>query len=404
MTGVTPPTDDRRLRGGRLVLLTAVIVLAAATLRATFLTVAPVAREIGDDLDASATLIGLLTSIPVLCFAVFSPAAVALIRRGGADFALSLTMIGAIAGALVRVAGGIPLALVGTAIMGVFLTVGNVVIPVIVGREFSAHRAHTMTGVFTAALNVGTMTVTLATAPLAAQVGWRWAITVWVVFPIAALACWVALRGLGCALVPHRGANRAAAANRGSAWRHGPTLLLAAAFAGQAFAFYGMTAWLPSLLSDQGMSSTAAGVVAAVFQVAGVVGSLLLPALTTRASLMTGVVCVGIAWLVVPLGFLLAPSLWLAWCAVGGLAQGGGITVVFIMINALATDDGTKAGRSGTVQGVGYGVAALGPIAIGAVHEATGAWTVPLLLVLAAVVLFFAGGVLAVRALGRASV
>lgn len=387
----------------RVVLLTTVIVLTGATLRAPFLAVAPVARTIGADLDASAAVIGLLTSIPVLCFAVFSPAAVALIRRGGADFALTVTLAGAVVGCLVRAGGGIGFAIVGTAIMGMFLAVGNVVVPVIIGREYSAHRAHTMTGVYTSALNVGTMTVTLTTAPLADAVGWRWAITLWAVFAIAALACWIPLRGLRAAFVPHGGGRAAAAASAGSAWRHTPTLLLAAAFAGQAFAFYGVTAWLPTLLSDGGFSSAAAGAIASIFQVAGVAGSLLLPVVTTRASLLAGVLSVAAGWLVVPLGFLFAPSAWFVWCAVGGLAQGAGITVVFIMITGLAPDEHTKAGRSGTVQGVGYAVAAAGPIALGALHESTGAWTLPLLVVLASVLLFLVAGVLCVRALKRAA-
>jgi len=387
----------------RIALLTAVIILTGATLRAPFLAVAPVATAVGSDLGVTAAVVGLLTSIPVLCFAVFSPAAVALIRRGGADFALTVTLIGAVAGCLIRAGGGIALALVGTAVMGMFLAVGNVVIPVIVGREYGAHRAHTMTGVYTSALNVGTMTVTLTTAPLAEGIGWRGAITVWAVFAIAALACWIPLRGLCASFVPRGGGRPASGVVPGSAWRHGPTLLLAAAFAGQAFAFYGVTAWLPTLLADDGFSGSAAGAIASIFQVAGVAGSLLLPIVTTRASLLAGVLCVGAGWLVVPLGFLFAPAAWFVWCAVGGLAQGAGITVVFIMITRLAPDEHTKAGRSGTVQGVGYAVAAVGPIALGALHDATHAWTLPLLVVLSSVLLFLVAGVLSARALRPAT-
>lgn len=383
----------------RAVLLVLAIVLGAAALRAPFLAVAPVARTIGEDLGTSAAVVGLLTSIPVLCFAAFSPAAVALVRRGGADFALAVTLAGATIGCLVRIGGGVPLALAGTAVMGMFLAVGNVVIPVIVGREFRAHRAHVMTGVYAAALNGGTMLATLLTAPLAGAIGWRWAITSWAGFAVAALACWLALRGPRAALRPRAAPAPAGAAVTGSAWRHAPTALLACAFAGQGFAFYATTAWLPTLLADQGYSGTAAGAIAAIFQVAGIAGSLLLPVLTIRVSATAGILAVGMAWLAVPFGFLLAPSGWLLWCAVGGLAQGGGITVLFILINALGADERTTAARSGIVQGVGYAVAAAGPIALGTLHESTAAWTWPLLCVLAAVVVFGACALLAVRAL-----
>lgn len=383
----------------RTMLLVLVIVLAAAALRAPFLAVAPVARTIGEDLGASAAVVGLLTSIPVLCFAVFSPAAVALVRRGGTDFALAVTLAGATVGCLVRVAGGVPLALAGTAIMGMFLAVGNVVIPVIVGREFRAHRVHLMTGVYAAALNGGTMLATLLTAPLAGAVGWRWAITAWAGFAVAALACWLALRGLRAAFVPRPARMPVGTVAAGSAWRHTPTVLLACAFAGQGFAFYATTAWLPTLLADQGYSGTAAGAIASIFQVAGIAGSLLLPVVTIRRSATAGILAVAVAWLAVPFGFLLAPSGWLLWCAMGGLAQGGGITVLFILINALADDERTKAARSGIVQGVGYAVASAGPIVLGALHESTAAWTWPLLCVMGAVVVFGVCALCAVRAL-----
>ena len=44
--------------------------------------------------------------------------------------------------------------------------------------------------------------------------------------------------------------------------------------------------------------------------------------------------------------------------------------------------------RVALVQGGGYVVASTGPAVIGAVHEATGTWSVPLLVILTATVLF----------------
>ncbi|GAA3756427.1 CynX/NimT family MFS transporter [Microbacterium kribbense] len=375
-----------------LALLTIVVVFAAAMLRGPILAVAPVAREIGSDLGANAAVVGLLTSIPVFCFAIGAPLAIALIRRGGADAALTVAMVGAIAGCIVRSSGGIWAALAGAAILGAFVTIGNVVIPMVIAREYRSRTAHTMTGVYTSALNVGTMTATIATEPLSGMIGWRAAVLTWSVFGLAALAVWLPLRGWRTALLPRAGQSAGPRAGAVSVLRHGPTWLLAAAFAGQAFAFYAMTAWLPTLLADQGFSGTAAGAIASIFQIAGIAGSLLLPVITIRRSIRAGVLAVGIGWLVVPLGFLFLPGLWLAWCAIGGLAQGAGITVVFIMINGFGDDEHTTAGRSGIVQGLGYAVAAFGPMLLGALREATGAWTVPLLVVLAAVLLFLIPG------------
>ncbi len=62
------------------------------------------------------------------------------------------------------------------------------------------------------------------------------------------------------------------------------------------------------------------------------------------------------------------------------------------MIAALGGGDHAVAGRSGIVQGFGYAVAAVGPVSLGALHEATGAWTLPLLIVLAALAVFGVAG------------
>ena len=164
-------------------------------------------------------------------------------------------------------------------------------------------------------------------------------------------------------------------------------------FAGQSFAFYAVTAWLPSVLIDEGYSTTTAGAIAGIFQIAGVAGSLTLPFLLMRTSIRASVIVIAVAWITVPLGFLFAPTLWAVWCVAGGLAQGGGITIAFIMINAFHSDEHTTAGRSGIVQGVGYAVAAFGPLSLGALHEATDAWTLSLCLVIVAVAVFVAAGV-----------
>jgi MFS transporter, CP family, cyanate transporter len=55
---------------------------------------------------------------------------------------------------------------------------------------------------------------------------------------------------------------------------------------------------------------------------------------------------------------------------------------------------------SAMVQGGAYGVAATGPLVIGAVHDATGGWTVPLLVILGAVGVMAVAG--AASAGGRA--
>lgn len=388
---------------GRLVATIVAIVLAAGLLRTPFVSVAPVARDIQLDLGVGAAVVGLLTSIPVLCFAVCSPVAIAVIRRVGIDGAFSLAMVGALVGCLIRAFGGVTGVLVGTVVIGAFIAVGNVVVPMIIARDFAAHRAHTMTAVFTSALNVGTMSATLATVPLAGAHGWRLAIACWLGFALAALAVWIPLRGVRRALLPQPRMPRPEHRTGAPVGRDSTTWLLAITFCGQGFGFYALTAWLPTLLASQGFSASAAGAISSIFQVGGIAGCLLVPVITRRGSLLLAVLAIGVGWLIVPLGLMFLPGAWLAWCSIGGLAQGGGITLVFIMIASFGDDSHGTAGRSGLVQGVGYAVAATGPSLLGALHEVTGGWRLPLLTVLIAALLFLTTGVVVARRLMRRS-
>ena len=154
--------------------------------------ISTVTGELHSELGMSATAIGVLTSLPVLCFGLAAPGASALIARLGVERSVLLSLIGTLIGVLIRSTGGIPGALLGTLVMGLAITIGNVVSPVLIGRDFRG-RAATVTGGYTAALNVGSMITLSATGPLVTQFGWQLALASWAVLPVIALAVWVPL-------------------------------------------------------------------------------------------------------------------------------------------------------------------------------------------------------------------
>ncbi|TDC03442.1 MFS transporter, partial [Actinomadura bangladeshensis] len=66
-----------------------------------------------------------------------------------------------------------------------------------------------------------------------------------------------------------------------------------------------------------------------------------------------------------------------------GLGQGLGFATALSFIGLRAHDAHVATQLSGMAQGVGYLIAALGPLALGALHDATGGWSVPMIGVLA---------------------
>ncbi len=372
-------------------LLLLAVLAVALNLRAPIVAVSPVLDTISADLGVSAGTAGLLTSLPVLCFSLATPLASWLLARAGMERGVLVALGVLLVGTALRSVDGLAWAIVGTIVIGVAITVGNVAVPVVIGRDVPPARAGLVLGAYTAVLNVGSMITLSLTVPLAAAVGgWRAALLLWGVLAVVAAGIWWAgTRGRG-----GRPAGRAGEPTASDWWRRPAVWGLTLAFAGQAFSYYGMTAWLPLLLRDElGMDAGAAGLSSSVFQVFAIIGAFGVPALLRWfAGPRPALLAVCAAWAALPLGLLLAPQYWAVWCALGGVAQGGGFTVIFSIVARLARDLTESRRISAVVQGGGYLVAATGPTVVGAVHDATGTWTAPLLIVVAAVGVLTAAG------------
>lgn len=406
--------------------LPAAIVLIALNFRGPIVATAPVIGDVRADLGLTATIAGLLTTIPVLCFALATPLASWVIAKADPERAVSLSLVIVLVGTVVRSMPSAAALLIGTAVIGIGITIGNVVIPVVIRRDTSPERVGLVTGVYTSALNVGSMITSLGTAPIAAAWGWPIAIAVWAVFAVIAGLAWTSAVGARAAWrrplatdhepVPVTGpidqvldtgavrtvraerAARQAAAEPVRPARRLITWGLTLAFGGQAFSYYALTAWIPTLLHDEiGFSKASSGASSSVFQILAVVGALGVPLLASRWRPRAIIALVAFLWLAMPLGLLFAPQLWLLWSVLGGAAQGGGITVIFIVIVRIVSSDADARRMSAFVQGGGYLIGSAGPLVAGSLHGSTGDWTAPLLVVLVAVLTLGVVGTFAAR-------
>lgn len=378
-------------------LLLAAMLLYALNLRAPFIAVAPIVDTIADGLGVTPETVGLLTGIPVLCFAFFSPVASLLASRIGIEQAITVSLATVFVGTCIRSSGNFQMAVVGTIIIGAAITIGNVCVPVLISRDF-AQSAGIVTGLYTAALNVGSVLTTIITAPLAEAVGWRWALAAWTVVMVAAAVVWrkatAQRRG---APVPLVGVHSGDEPVLGSIWRRPVAWFIALAFAGQSFSYYAVTTWLPSILGDElNMSDSGAGGAASIFQLFGVLGGVGIPLLLTRRAPLKAVfVITTTLWLTLPVGLLVAPELWPLWAACAGTAQGGNFTILFTLIVHHSRAQSEARRMSAMVQTIGYSAAAVGPFIVGAIHTQSGGWTAPLLVMVCSLAVMATSGVLA---------
>lgn len=354
---------------------TVAVVLVSINLRLPIGAVAPLLPEIRSDLGMSETTASLLTTLPVLCFALLAPASAWLGSRTGPERAVSLGLLVLGAGTLVRPAAGIPLLLAGTVVLGAGITVGNVLVPVVAHRALGV-RAAGLIGLYSAALPGGAAIAAALAEPIASCIGWRWSLAVWVLVVALALVAWL------LAVRPER----AALPRRPRVWGNRLAWTLAAFFGAQALAYYALATWLPTLLQDPAEAGTDAGVAGwalAAYNLVGIAGSIIAPRLSTRDPDQQRVVAATcVIWAAGVAGLAAAPAAWPVWVVLAGVGQGAGIALGLTLIGLRAADPDVARGLSGMVQGVGYAVAAVGPFAFGALHHLTGSWNPPLVFVL----------------------
>lgn len=343
--------------------------------------------DIRADLGLSSAVAGLLTSLPVLCFAVGAPVAAWLGRRVGSSRAVLLGCLAIALLTVLRPYGGAILLLAGTVLIGLAITIGNVLLPVVVKRDFGSS-AGPITGVLTASLAAGAALAAAVTAPLAGLVGWRHALAAGVLLALAASALWWGVTRRTASTAPPA-ATPTRAPTRGGLWTH-PVAWAVTAFLGcQSATYYSVTAWLPTMLRDTaGLGGADAGLAMSLYQLLGIPGTLLIPVLVRRTADQRALgVSIAVGWLIALTGLLVLPGGWLAWSLLAGVTQGMGISYAFTVLVLRSADSATANRMSGMVQLLGYAVGASGPVLVGLVHGATGSWALALAPVLAAAAL-----------------
>ncbi len=385
----------------------AALVLAALNLRPAVTSLGPVLEEARAALGMSATLAGLLTSVPAVCFALVGSAAPRLARRHGPDGVVLAGMAAVTAGLALRpFVANTPvfLTLSGLALAGI--AVANVLLPVVVKQRFP-DRVGVMTGLYSMALNLGASTAAAVTVPLAGAFGgdWRAGLGVWAVLAAVAVPPWLALTrdgrrpaaqepvqpvaqervqqrvqqlgrpvaqpGSGDAAA--RGGTHIRVARNPTAWA------LAVYFGLQATSAYVIMGWLPQIFRDSGLSAETAGLLFALTSVLGVPLSFVLAAAAGRLRNQSGIaVLLGAFGLVGYAGLWAAPAAapWL-WAVLLGVANCS-FPLALTMIAMRGRDGATVIRLSAFAQSAGYLLSIPGPILVGALYQHTGGWRAPL--------------------------
>ncbi len=361
----------------RKTLLILAIAVIAFNLRPSISAVGPLISEIRVDTGLPNSLLGMLTTLPVLAFGLLSVFTPLLTRRFGTEGTMSLALLILTAGIMLRVIPGSFMLFTGTIILGAGIALGNVLLPGIVKKQFPT-KTGLVTGIYSGMLGIGAALSSGISVPLSQNLdlGWRLSLGFWAIFSSIAVVIWlpqlkrnfqvVAKRSLGNALKQ--------LSQSGLAWN-------VSLFMGfQSFTFYIIIAWLPEVLQDRGIGAVEAGWLLSLCQGTGVLGTFFMPAWASRLRNQHIPIIVLIILEIISLLWLMIPGTAYTGVIVSllGLSMGGsfGMALLFIVLRTADSDSANE--LSGISQSIGYTLAATGPALFGAIFDLTQIWTIPL--------------------------
>jgi CP family cyanate transporter-like MFS transporter len=353
------------------------LLLVALNLRPALASLAPVLAQVRDALGLSSSSMGVLNMAMVACLGLAAPLAQWLSRRWPAERVIGATLLLLAAGVALR-GGGSSLALfAGSLIAGAAIGILGIVLPGLIKRDYPRHISR-MTGLYTMTLCLGAALAAGLTVPMLNLSGgsWQAALGLWATPALLATIVWAWAYRAGAA-TGGRATPRAASPAARPLWRQPLAWHMTVYMGLQSSLAYCVFAWLPTMLIERGATPLHAGALMSVSVLAQLVTAFTGPWLATHigrdqrpaALAMLSLSVVGL------LGCLLLPVASLPlWVVVLGLGQGGNFSVALLCI-VLRARDSAQAGRlSAMSQGVGYCLAAIGPLGVGLLRDATDGW------------------------------
>ncbi len=363
------------------------IILIAFNLRPALTSLGPLIGLIRIESTFSNSLFGLITTLPLLVFALLSPLVPSLARYLGNEKALFAGLLILALGIVVRSIPMVGSLFVGTLLIGVGIVIGNVLLPSLI-KDRLPKEIGKMTGLYSTAMVGFAALASGVSVPLAERLkgGWRAALGFWMITAVLAIIIWLPQLKYKGQVLTYR---------QKGLWTS-PLAWQVTLFMGlQSFCFYIIIAWLPEILVSYGTNISQAGWLLAFNQFISIPGALWAPIvaerMTQQRKLVLGIgllYLIGIScmlfnsnFIVLTLGTLIL-----------GFGQGASVSLAFTFFVLRTRNAWEAAGLSGMAQACGYLLAALGPLLIGFLFDATQQWTWPLLvLLLASLVMILAG-------------
>lgn len=358
------------------------VLLIAINLRPAITSVGPLMGTIRDNIGLASWSVALLTSLPLIAFAMMSPFAPKLGSWLTNEWALASGLLLLMLGVGIRSISIAFFLFFGTFLVGLGIAICNVLLPSFIKEKFPTKIA-VMTSLYTTSMAIFATAASGVSIPLAdgLGVGWQPALLLWILPAFLGFLIWFFIAR------KQRNANdvdmqyQKPKSSKGI-WRSRLAWQVAIFMGLQSFMFYVTISWLAEIVIDFGMTKLEAGFMVSYVQLLGIPVSFMMPILAVKLASQSKLILIVNAVFITGLILLLIqPTYTGIFIAVGliGIASSANFVLALTFLSIRAKTAKDAAALSGMAQSMGYILASLGPVIIGYMYDVTHGWTLPLL-------------------------
>ena len=358
------------------------IVMIGIALRAPFTVLPIVLTDIAEGLQVPVSSLGLLTSLPLIMFALCSVFAPRLAQKMSLEKLFALVLVVLTLGSLIRVFN-LPLLYTGTIILGAAIAVLNVLLPSLIQAN-QPHRIGFLTTLYITSMGLSITILSALAVPIVQMSSWQGLIWVSTLICFVILLVW-----LPNVKYSHRLAAKHQGKQEQGALLKNPRVWALILFGGlQSLLFYTSMTWLPTLGQQAGLSTDTTGLLAAVFSLISLPFSMTIPSLTARLkarqrlimiSLVSAAGLIGITMLLIRTDSF---AYWLILYLLIGMSVSALFPYLMVTFSLKTSTPAQTAQLSGLAQTGGYILAAFGPSLFGYSFDLFHSWTPAILILL----------------------
>lgn len=349
------------------------IILIGVSLRTPFTVLPIILGNISQGLEVEVSSLGVLTSLPLLMFTLFSPFSTRLAQKIGLEHLFTYSLFFLTIGSLIRLIN-LPLLYLGTLMVGASVAVINVLLPSLIQAN-QPKKIGFLTTLYVTSMGIATALASYLAVPITQASSWKGLILLLTLLCLATFLVWLPNHRYNHRLAPQtKQKSQIKVMRNKQVW----AIIIFSGF--QSLIFYTVMTWLPTMSIHAGLSSHEAGLLTSILSLISIPFSMTIPSLTTSLStrnrqLMLTLVSlagvVGISMLFFPINNFIY---WLTIHLLIGTATSA--LFPYLMVNfSLKTSAPEKTAQlSGLSQTGGYILAAFGPTLFGYSFDLFHSW------------------------------